>query len=428
MTCTTKSSDQHGNYREFQVIQPDDTTWLTKDATYDLWHGHVPYQIYRTIPGLDSCTDGTNIGVPYTKVALRGTASTEIHYKSRSVHTASAQPAPASSPAPTPAATPTPGSLSTFSSIPELPSAPGSHPSFTPTGLQETATPQPASLPPPAIPTFPPSPGLQNPGNPVPNPSIPTIAPNSAQPATILTVSNSPPPNELPITTPAIPPEATNLLPNAAGYKLPNSATLHPGSHTILSGTSYSLSPSTGNPILIIDTSTISLSPTPAHLPPYLLPTTLLSDMSLLPSATGVALPNGRTLRQGDQTTISGTRYALETGAAGVLLVVGSATVTISPAWSALPSGRGIVFADGWTVGPGGVGTVGGTPVSVGEDGSYVSVMTTGIASGTTRAIESAEVYVNDAAHLCRGLLWLKIAFASTGCGLLFTVFYPLIM
>ena len=199
--------------------------------------------------------------------------------------------------------------------------------------------------------------------------TVPTGTASTSSPPKPVTLSNG-----LVITPQPVSPSCSS--PCAPVYNLPNGASLSVGgSAAVVSGTTYSLLPSSnGGGLLVNGASTL-----PIPVPTFSLNNNknvfTLAHHPFTASPTGFTLPNGATLTPGaPATTISGTRISL--GESGTL-VLGSSTIALPPqsvftaggkSFTAQPTG--FVIAPGTTLTPGGpAATVNGEVVSLGKGG-----------------------------------------------------------
>lgn len=102
------------------------------------------------------------------------------------------------------------------------------------------------------------------------------------------------------------------------------------------------------------------------------------SGFSVLPSRSGVVLPNGQTLGPGSATTVSGTLWSLSPSES-VIIIGGSSTIS-------LPTQANVVLPNGQTIIPGVLTTVSGVPISLSADkiqavvnGSTISLASTAL-------------------------------------------------
>ena len=325
-------------------IKADDKNWyktFTNPANrrpdYPItWLDKLPYNAFATIDGgnYSTCTPGENGGVPTWKIPIVGTASTVYQYKSADKTPEPVTPSTSKAPqAEQPPQTSRP------------PNAPTIIPSRAPEEISLPPAPNgPAKSPPPANGTPNPQPRPNN----APKPAAPEITP----PPT-LSKPNAP----------------FTLLPSGAGLVLPNGNTLTAGNTLTISGTPYSLTSSQGAIYLLNSGKTVALSP-----PAPKLPAGYLS----LPSASGsgIVLPNGQTLRPGSATTVNGVPVSLASAAS--FLVVSGTTIGLSAVtgmpqgYEVLPSGSGVLLPNGATLRPGVATTVDGVEVSLGAESSVV--------------------------------------------------------
>jgi hypothetical protein len=164
---------------------------------------------------------------------------------------------------------------------------------------------------------------------------------------------------------PAVPalPTSFAVLSSSSGILLPNGQTLTPGGITTVNGVPVSFDASAT--AVVIGTDTILLEQLTN-------PTALPSDFSLLPSASGLLLPNGQTLAPGAVTTIDAVVVSLSPSATAV--VIGSDTISLAKptslnnlpsGFSLLPSASGILLPNGQTLTPGAATTINGIPMSL---------------------------------------------------------------
>ena len=219
--------------------------------------------------------------------------------------------------------------------------------------------------------------------------TVPTGSASSNPPPEPVTLSNGL------IITPQ-PVSASCSFPCGPIYDLPNGASISVGgSAAVVSGTTYSLLPSSdGGGLLVNGASTL-----PVPVPTFSLDNKnnvfTLANHPFTASPTGFTLPNGATLTPGaPATTISGTHISL--GQSGTL-VLGSSTIALSPqsvftagseTFTAQPTG--FVIAPGTTLAPGGpAATVNGEVVSLGQ-GGVLKVGSTTVTLGPASASASA--------------------------------------
>ncbi|KAK0793156.1 hypothetical protein LTR02_001610 [Friedmanniomyces endolithicus] len=129
---------------------------------------------------------------------------------------------------------------------------------------------------------------------------------------------------------------------------LPGGQTVHPGSQTVVAGTTYSLAPSGSALIINGLTQSAHTAPTGAAAGFFTLPN---SQTRAEDASSNLLLPGGQTLRPGSSATvIGGTTYSL--APSGSALVVNGATQTLRPAAGPATSAlAGISAASGSSVG-----------------------------------------------------------------------------
>ncbi|KAK1070523.1 hypothetical protein LTR33_010630 [Friedmanniomyces endolithicus] len=129
---------------------------------------------------------------------------------------------------------------------------------------------------------------------------------------------------------------------------LPGGQTVHPGSQTVVAGTTYSLAPSGSALIINGLTQSAHTAPTGAAAGFFTLPN---SQTRAEDASSNLLLPGGQTLRHGSSATvIGGTTYSL--APSGSALVVNGATQTLRPAAGPATSAlAGISAASGSSVG-----------------------------------------------------------------------------
>lgn len=177
-------------------------------------------------------------------------------------------------------------------------------------------------------------------------------------------------PTRVPVPSPpAGLPDGFSVLPSGPGIVIPGSRTLEPGSVTKVSKVVISEGPgtsttifdvqvslgSTGGFIAIGESKTIPLVPAQTDSPE------LPSGFFVLPSGSGVVLPNSETLEPGSATKVDGVPISLSPSD-GFIVVEGTKTI---PLTSAPTATEDIVLPNGDTLEPGVRTTILGVPVSL---------------------------------------------------------------
>lgn len=268
-------------------VRTDDTTWISTFINAGKWVTYlseVPIEIYATYDGHDlrDCAPVPMDGIPNTKIAVRGIASTVYNF------------------------------------------------------LTPTSTGMPQGSPPPASPSrgpgSPSPPGRPGPNMPSPTPTsvaviiggttIPLDTGNQGGTRTGSPGSPQDPGDDKPAESPVAPllPSGFSLLPSATGVVLPNGETLTMGETTLISGTPVAFGVASGAPALVFGGTPTTIA--------FDAPTRLPLGLSLLPGGNGVLLPDGGTLLPSMATTIDGTVVSLPVSGAEV--IVGGKTVEFS--------------------------------------------------------------------------------------------------